>query len=181
MMKPNYLVSQSHKKQRKCLENKKFFLQRVKQYVFHDTDSGGKILTVKYCSPFLVWKWQGWLGLGSRHFLYHYPRYWLPSSVSITQCMTTETLSYPYLHSNPALWNVFTVSLEWIVMKQVRTPRWPVVVHSSLNCHWSTAFISIKLEEPPVAFSWSAMDSHISLEWDFKSCIRLQLVEWAIL
>ena len=135
----------------------------------------------KYSTPVLRWRWQGWLGLGSRHFFYHYPRYWFPSSVSVTQCITTETLSYPYLHGNPALWNVFTVSLKWSVMKQIRTPRWPIVQHNSLNCHWSTAFISIKLEEPPVAFSWSAFDSHISLEWDFNSCLRLHLVEWTIL
>ena len=35
--------------------------------------------------------------------------------------------------------------------------------------------------EPPVAFTWSAYHCHISLEWEFNSCIRLQLVEWAIL
>ena len=35
-------------------------------------------------------------------------------------------------------------------MQQIRVPRWPDVVNSSLNCHWSTAFISIKLEIPPI-------------------------------
>ena len=131
-----------------------------------------------YSSPLV--KITGQLRLGSRHFLYHYARYWVPSSVSITQWIT-GTLSYPQLHSNPALWNVFTVSLKWSVMKQLRILGWPTVVHNSFNCHWSTAFISIKLEEPTVAFSWSTLYSCISLEWDFNSCIRLQLVEWAIL
>ena len=125
-------------------------------------------------------KTTGWLGLGSIHFLYHYPRYWWPSSVSITQCIN-GTLSYPQLHSNPTLWNVCTVSLKWSVIMQIRIPRWPIFEHNSLNCHWSTAFISIKLEEPPVASIWSAPHSCISLEWDFNSCIRLQLFEWAIL
>ena len=35
------------------------------------------------------------LGLGPRYFFNHYPGHWLPSSVSITQGVTTTALPYP--------------------------------------------------------------------------------------
>ena len=66
--------------------------------------------------------------------------------------------SYPYFHGNLALWDAFT-SRKWSVMKQFRTPRWLIVVHNSLNCHQSTAFITVKLEEVPVAFTWTKCHS----------------------
>ena len=43
-------------------------------------------------------------------------------------------------------------------------PGWPFAVNDSLNCHWSTAFLIIELEVPPITFVASAIDSRVSLE-----------------
>ena len=69
------------------------------------------------------------------------------------------------------------------MMKQIGIPSrwWPAIVHNSFDCHWSTAFVTIKLEEPPVTLGRSALDSHIPLERYFDGCIRVQLVERAVL
>ena len=68
------------------------------------------------------------------------------------------------------------------MMKQIGTPSrwWPTVVHNSFDSHWSTAFVTIKLQKPSVALAWT-IDSHISLKRDFDRCIRLQLVERTVL
>ena len=66
------------------------------------------------------------------------------------------------------------------MMKQIGITRWPSVVHNSFDCHWSTAFVAIKLEESPITLN-GIRDSHVSLKWDFARCIRLQLVERAVL
>ena len=120
------------------------------------------------------------LGLGPRHFFNHYPGHRIPPSVSITQRYTT-TLSYPQFHSDRPLWVVFTVPLKWPMMMQIRVPRWPVVVNSSLNRHWSIAFVSIELEIPAITLRTSTLDPHDSLEWDFERSIRLQLVKSTVL
>ena len=119
-------------------------------------------------------------GLGPRYFFNHYPRYWIPPSVSITQSVAT-TLSYPQFHSNSALWDVFIVSLKWPMMQQIRVPRWPVVVNNSVNRHRSTAFISIELEIPAITLRTSTFDPHVSLEWDSERWIRLQFVKCTVL
>ena len=69
------------------------------------------------------------------------------------------------------------------MMKQTGIPSrwWPIVVHSSFDCHWSTAFVTIKLEEPPVALGRRTINSHYSMERDFDRCIRLQLIKRAVL
>ena len=109
------------------------------------------------------------LGLGPRYFFYHYPGHWIPTSVSITQGDATA-LSYPQFHSNRSLWNVFTVPLKWPMTMQTRVPRWPVVINNSLNRHWSTAFVSIELEIPPVTLNIT-IDINASLEWDSERCV----------
>ena len=77
---------------------------------------------------------------------------------------------------------VFTVPLKWPMMQQSRVvPRWPVVVNSSLNRHWSTALISIELEIPPVTLSTTSIDPHVSMEWDSERWVRLQFVKRTIL
>ena len=42
-------------------------------------------------------------------------------------------------------------------------PGWPFAVNDSLNCHWSTAFLIIELEVPPITFVASAIDSRVSM------------------
>ena len=66
-----------------------------------------------------------------------------------------------------------------MVKKVWDTPS-PVTVHTSLDRHWSTAFISIEFEVQSNTLRIT-MHSHISLIGDFKSCIGLQFVEAAIL
>ena len=119
------------------------------------------------------------LGLGPRYFFYHYPGHWIQTRVSITQDVATA-LSYPQFHSNRSLWNVFTVPLKWPMMIQIMVPRWPVVVNSGVNRHWSTAFVSIELEIPPITLM-IAINPHVTLEWGFKHCIRFQLVKNTVL
>ena len=50
------------------------------------------------------------------------------------------------------------------MMIQIRVPRWPDVVYSSLNRHWSTALISIELEIPAIALITITLDPHVALE-----------------
>ena len=58
--------------------------------------------------------------------------------------------------------------------------RRPVIVNTSLNRHWSTAFVSIELEIPPITLS-IAINPHVTLERDFERCVRFQLVKSTVL
>ena len=112
--------------------------------------------------------WAELLGLGPRYFFSYYPGHWIPPSVSITQGVGI-TLTYPQFHSNRPLWNVFTVSLKWPMMQLIIigvTGR-PAIVDNCLNRHWSTTFVSIELEIPPVT-PRITIDPQVSLKWDFE-------------
>ena len=113
------------------------------------------------------------LGLGRRYFFYHYPGHWLPSGVSITQAKPLHCPTHNSTLTAPC--GMFSqVPLEWPMMMQIRVPWWPVVVNNSLNRHWSTAFVSIKFETPPITLRIT-MNPHASVKWDLQRCIRLQL------
>ena len=64
------------------------------------------------------------------------------------------------------------------MMQEIRVPRWPVAVNNSLNRHWSTAFISIELEIPPVTLNTTLMlpwNETLSAELD---CSFLNAQSW---
>ena len=67
------------------------------------------------------------------------------------------------------------------MMKEIGISRRPVVVHGSLNRHWSTAFVTIELEKPAITLITCIPDSHISLERDFEWWGWLQLVKRTVL
>ena len=52
--------------------------------------------------------------------------------------------------------------------------------NNSLNRHWSTAFISIEFEIPPVT-SVVKFDFCVAMEWDSERWIRLQFVKRTVL